>query len=438
MTDATRSTRRPPSSTSRRPAAGTRRHPIHRFDVQARERTDYRASGEVAGRPAQPVLAVRARGRAARRDDEAPVGAGGRRARASSRVLAERDDRLAQVGQVGGLGRGERIYSVRFIGDRGYVVTFREIDPLYTVDLSDPTAPRVTGELKILGYSAYLHPVGDDLLLGVGPGRDATEGARLGTQLSLFDVSDPAEPARLHQRTARATRRSSRGRVRPPRVPVLGAQATSRCCRSPREREITAAAIGLRVYARRVHRRRRRASSAGSRPYCAARRRRAAVHAHGVVAGRHPRLDARHARGEGLWTAFPQSGATRSRPVADCYRMPRGRHWVGRAGCSRCFSALMRPGRFEGSPPPSSKESAVVHFRRARRERPGVPCAGRSRHRNAVRRPERVLPDALAGRDVLVESPDRLGQDARVRPAAGRPAQAAGRPPVRARAGAHP
>ena len=74
--------------------------------------------------------------------------------------------RLEQVGQVGGLGRGERIYAVRFIGDRGYVVTFRQTDPLYTLDLADPAHPRVRGELKILGYSAYLHPVGEHCCSG--------------------------------------------------------------------------------------------------------------------------------------------------------------------------------------------------------------------------------------------------------------------------------
>ena len=115
-------------------------------------------------------------------------------------TLTRRDDRLARLGQVGGLGKGERIYSVRFIDDVGYVVTFRQVDPLYTVDLADPSTPRVRGELKISGYSAYLHPVGNDLLLGVG--QDATEQGRvLGTQLSLFDISDVARPRRLHQRT---------------------------------------------------------------------------------------------------------------------------------------------------------------------------------------------------------------------------------------------
>ena len=77
-------------------------------------------------------------------------------------------------------------------------MTFRETDPLYTIDLADPTDPTVTGELKITGYSAYLHPMGDDLLLGVG--QDADErGMTKGTQLSLFDVSDPADPQRIDQ-----------------------------------------------------------------------------------------------------------------------------------------------------------------------------------------------------------------------------------------------
>jgi uncharacterized secreted protein with C-terminal beta-propeller domain len=111
-------------------------------------------------------------------------------------ALAERDGRLVRVGAVGGIGRGERIYAVRFMGPVGYVVTFREMDPLAVVDLSDPTLPTVRGELHLPGYSAYLHPVGDGLLLGVGQDASA-EGRALGTQVSLFDVSDPARPTRV-------------------------------------------------------------------------------------------------------------------------------------------------------------------------------------------------------------------------------------------------
>jgi len=85
---------------------------------------------------------------------------------------------------------------VRFVGTTGYVVTFRQVDPLYTLDLSKPDAPRVVGELEIPGYSAYLHPVGDGLLLGIG--QEATgAGQRQGTQVSLFDVHDLAHPKRI-------------------------------------------------------------------------------------------------------------------------------------------------------------------------------------------------------------------------------------------------
>jgi uncharacterized secreted protein with C-terminal beta-propeller domain len=80
----------------------------------------------------------------------------------------------------------------------GYVVTFRQVDPLYTVDVSNAERPRVLGALKIQGYSAYLHPIGNDLLLGIG--QDAnTDGRPLGTQLSIFDVSNLRQPTRLYQ-----------------------------------------------------------------------------------------------------------------------------------------------------------------------------------------------------------------------------------------------
>ncbi|MER7892150.1 beta-propeller domain-containing protein [Micromonospora sp. NPDC094482] len=113
-------------------------------------------------------------------------------------VLRADGTALTQVGKVTGLGKGERIYAVRFVGGTGYLVTFRQTDPLYTVDLRDPGAPKVSGELKINGYSAYLHPAGEGRLLGVG--QEASDQGRVqGTQLSLFDVSDPAKPTRIAQ-----------------------------------------------------------------------------------------------------------------------------------------------------------------------------------------------------------------------------------------------
>ncbi|WP_091057765.1 beta-propeller domain-containing protein [Micromonospora humi] len=113
-------------------------------------------------------------------------------------VLRADGARLTEVGKVTGLGKGERIYAVRFLGPTGYVVTFRQTDPLYTVDLRDPVAPRLTGELKVNGYSSYLHPAGDGRLLGVG--QEATDRGRIqGLQVSLFDVADPARPTRVAQ-----------------------------------------------------------------------------------------------------------------------------------------------------------------------------------------------------------------------------------------------
>jgi len=117
----------------------------------------------------------------------------------SSVTTLRRDgDKLTRLGRIDGLGKGERIYSVRFIGRMGYVVTFKQTDPLYTLDLSDPRQPKLLGELEITGYSAYLHPAGDGRLIGVG--QEATEQGRVtGTQVSLFDVRDPASPHRLAQ-----------------------------------------------------------------------------------------------------------------------------------------------------------------------------------------------------------------------------------------------
>ncbi|MEJ2579029.1 MAG: beta-propeller domain-containing protein, partial [Kineosporiaceae bacterium] len=113
-------------------------------------------------------------------------------------VLRQRGAVLTQVGTLSGLGAGERVRAVRFAGDLGYIVTFRQTDPLFTVDLSDPEHPRELGELELLGYSAYLHPLGAGRLLGVG--QDADSGGRTtGLQLSLFDVGDPAAPRRVTQ-----------------------------------------------------------------------------------------------------------------------------------------------------------------------------------------------------------------------------------------------
>jgi uncharacterized secreted protein with C-terminal beta-propeller domain len=180
--------------------SGTLRTEIHRFDASTPGQTTYAGSGTVPGFVVNAYALSEQDGalRVASTDEPSWLPEGGQATPAHSyvTVLSPRPGgALAQVGQVGGLGEGQRIYGVRFVGTTGYVVTFRQVDPLYTLDLSKPEAPRVVGELEIPGYSAYLHPLGGGLLLGVGQEADAT-GRRQGTQVSLFDVSDLAHPKR--------------------------------------------------------------------------------------------------------------------------------------------------------------------------------------------------------------------------------------------------
>jgi hypothetical protein len=106
-------------------------------------------------------------------------------------VLEDHGANLDIVGHVGGIAKGERIMSSRFQGNKGYLVTYRYTDPLFTLDLSDRTHPRVIGELKVPGFSTYLHPIADGKLLSIG----VDDQNRWRTQISLFDVSDFAHPA---------------------------------------------------------------------------------------------------------------------------------------------------------------------------------------------------------------------------------------------------
>ena len=171
---------------------------IHKFDISSPVKTHYRGSGKVAGYLLSQWSLSEYKGVLRVVSTESPAWWGsGRETESFLTTLRPSGGALVQAGRIGGLGKGERVYSVRFVGDTGYVVTFRQIDPLFTLDLSQPERPRVLGELKIPGYSAYLHPIGEDLLLGVG--QDADENGRpLGTQLSIFDVSDLRKPTRLH------------------------------------------------------------------------------------------------------------------------------------------------------------------------------------------------------------------------------------------------
>ncbi len=101
---------------------------------------------------------------------------------------------LETVGHLGNIARGEQIWSARFVGEKAFLVTFRNIDPLWTIDLSNPAAPRIEGELEVPGVSTYIHPLAGDRLLTIGFGGDSG-GLDWTTRVSLFDVTNFAAPA---------------------------------------------------------------------------------------------------------------------------------------------------------------------------------------------------------------------------------------------------
>lgn len=180
---------------------------IHAFDLAGSE-TRYRATGSVAGyiqsqfsldesdgvvrvstteeryltRPSEGGVSIIA--------SEGPV----------SRVvtLGAEGKRLVELGRTPDFGESEQIYATRFIGDRGYVVTFRQIDPLFVLDLADASAPHIAGELKIPGFSNFLYPLPDHHLLSIGQEANAN-GVTQGVALQIFDVRDAAAPSLAHK-----------------------------------------------------------------------------------------------------------------------------------------------------------------------------------------------------------------------------------------------
>ncbi|HYU14478.1 MAG TPA: beta-propeller domain-containing protein [Candidatus Acidoferrum sp.] len=175
---------------------------IHAFDVTAPGQAAYLGSGRIEGNVSNQfaldeeagllrVAATTTAWRAWREDGDnqpppPPV--------SHIDVLEEQGGSLATVGQLSGLAPGESIFAARFLPDEAFLVTYRYVDPLITVDLSDPRQPAVLGELEVPGFSTYLHPIAGDRLLSIGVGGDEN-GADWNTQVSLFDVSDRAHPA---------------------------------------------------------------------------------------------------------------------------------------------------------------------------------------------------------------------------------------------------
>ena len=175
-----------------------RRTSVHRFDISGAA-ASYTSSGEVLGVIRNQFSLSEHNGYL--RIVTTVGDPWGEESESQVRVLSTDGDVLVEVGSVGDIGRGENVQSVRFVGDVGYVVTFRQIDPFYTIDLSDPTDPRILGELKIPGFSSYLHPISDTMVLGVGSDAD-DDGRVTGAKVSLFDVSDLTAPLEVAVWTA--------------------------------------------------------------------------------------------------------------------------------------------------------------------------------------------------------------------------------------------
>jgi uncharacterized secreted protein with C-terminal beta-propeller domain len=170
--------------------AGDYRTDIYQFKLTPTS-VDFQASGDVPGWTVNPFAMDESNGtfRIATTSTDSGLG---------NNVFAMQDqgDNLKIVGGLTELSTDERIYAARFVGDAAYLVTFKQIDPLLTIDMSDPTQPQLKGVLEMPGYSSYLHPIDNNLLIGFGRNADAS-GHVMGLQVSLFDVSNIADPQRI-------------------------------------------------------------------------------------------------------------------------------------------------------------------------------------------------------------------------------------------------
>jgi len=173
---------------------------IHRFDLHENG-LSYSASGEVHGWVHNQFSMSEHEGRlrVATTDLDWWWGSSSEDERNGNNVYIldpSQQGTMQVIGAIEGLAPGERIYAMRFQGDKGFMVTFRQVDPLFTLDLSDPTNPQAVGELKIPGYSSFLQTRGKERLIGVG--MDGTDDGQItGVSVSLFDVSDFSDPSQV-------------------------------------------------------------------------------------------------------------------------------------------------------------------------------------------------------------------------------------------------
>lgn len=179
--------------------------------------TDYIASGSVPGRPLNQYSLGEYEGYLRIATTVEEFGFAASSSSNAVYVLGENGAELETVGAIEDIAVGETIYAARFMGQRGYLVTFQRIDPLFVLDLSDPTAPAVIGELKVPGYSDHIQIMDDTHLLTIGKdAQDTGEFAWVqGVQLSIFDISNPASPTLMHKEIVGARGTNSEANYNP-------------------------------------------------------------------------------------------------------------------------------------------------------------------------------------------------------------------------------
>jgi hypothetical protein len=181
----------------RRLAKETEKTVIHRIRIKD-NKIQYQAQGEVPGRVLNQFSMDEYQGRFRIATTTGEAWGGTEQAANHLYVL---DEELKIVGRLEDLAPGESIFSARFMGNRAYLVTFRKTDPLFVIDLKNPSKPRLLGKLKIPGYSDYLHPYDEGHLIGIG--KEAVEAKEgdfswyQGVKVALFDVMDPEKPKEL-------------------------------------------------------------------------------------------------------------------------------------------------------------------------------------------------------------------------------------------------
>ncbi len=117
-----------------------------------------------------------------------------------SNTLTVFDSALNKISSLSGIAENEQVYAARYIDNIIYFITYRNMDPLFAVDVSDPKDPKMLGSLEITGFSDYLHPWGNGRLLGIGYETDPKDGRMLGTKLLMFDITDPTKPVILGEK----------------------------------------------------------------------------------------------------------------------------------------------------------------------------------------------------------------------------------------------